>query len=241
MRLYQSVNELLSETQRDIFKGPKVSSTRVQQRTNQDLKGREILGYSYAIEEGGIPTDAQDVTRLGAEFFPFWEKHKYMMAEWLEAELRARLFPESHLAKLNETKHPALLSTLEGNWPAYTYTERLLGMKDSILTALEENTDSRRAFWPIYRLEDAVRASAPTRIPCSLGYQFLIRQTRGGPRLILYYLSRSVDFDTFFLSDLWLAFKVQEYVGDLLNQQAGQFFHTIISLHSFAVEGVEIY
>jgi thymidylate synthase len=114
-------------------------------------------------------------------------------------------------------------------------------MDAAVIAALRKNRDSRRVFWPIFRPEDAIRAGAPTRIPCSLGYQFVLRELAGDERLLLFYLSRSVDFDTFWLSDLWLAHKMQVHVAGELSTNVGYLSHFIISFHSFAVNDQEIY
>lgn len=238
MRYYQTIQEALSEIQRDLSKAPQLLSTRVQQRVDQNLQGRETLGYSYAIEEGGIPTLPQDIIKVGIDFgFKAFRDPK--MLDWLFNEINIRI--RGSINELNELNHPALSTTVEGSWSAYTYGERLNGAMSSMVEALSTSPDSRRAFWPIFRPEDALRAAAPTRIPCSLGYQALIRKTREGDRLVFYYLQRSADFDTFFLSDVYLAHRFQRQLANELHMLPGQFIHTIISLHSFAVEGQEIY
>lgn len=238
MRYYTNLPEALSEIQRDLAKAPSLISTRVQQRTGQELRGRETLGYSYAIEEGGIPTLPEVVIKLGRDFgFKTFVDSK--LAAWLWNEIKIR--ERGVLNQLNELNHPALAQTIEGSWSAYTYGERLHGAMEAMEEALATSPDSRRAFWPIFRPEDSLRAAAPTRIPCSLGYQALIRDTRQGPRLVLYYLQRSADFDTFFLTDIFLAHRFQIALASRLKVLPGQFIHTIISLHSFAVEGQEVY
>ena len=238
MRYYLNIKEALSEIQRDLAKAPSLVSTRVQQRTGQELKGRETLGYSYAIEEGGIPTLCEDLIKIG-KAFGFSTFNDPLMLRWLFSEIRIRRF--GIINELNEVNHHALAQTIEGSWSAYTYGERLHGAMEAMKEALSTSPDSRRAFWPIFRPEDSLRAAAPTRIPCSLGYQALIRDTRQGPRLVLYYLQRSADFDTFFLTDIFLAHRFQMSLAEELNVLPGQFLHTIISLHSFAVEGQEVY
>lgn len=238
MRYYQNIREALSEIQRDLAKAPALVSTRVQQRVDQALMGREILGYEYTIEEGGIPLLPQEIIKVGLDFgFKAFKDEGIL--EWLFEEINIRI--RGSINELNEKNHPALRSTQEGNWVAYTYGERLHGAMTAMVEALSTSPDSRRAFWPIFRPEDALRAAAPTRIPCSLGYQALIRQTRMGERLVFYYLQRSADFDTFFLTDIFLAHRFQKQLANELHIPVGQFIHNIISLHSFEVEGTEVY
>lgn len=240
MRFYATLPEALSEISRDVSKSPKLTSTRVQQRVGEELVGRESLNYSYAIEAGGIPNTVHELIELGQGMnFKHFVESPEAMHLWLTNELEIRRF--GVLNQLNEVNHPALAKTLEGNWSAYTYGERLHGALNAMAAALRASPDSRRAYWPIFRPEDSLRAGAPTRIPCSLGYQALIRPTLEEDQLILIYSQRSADFDTFFLTDIFLASRFQAALGQTLGVHLGQFMHNITSLHSFEVEGTEIY
>lgn len=239
MRYYSQLSDAISEIRRDLYKGPRVESTRVQQRVGELLPGRELLGYSYSIDHWGFPETPSALVQLGQECgFNLFIEHPEEMKSWLTREIEIRV--EGKIGTLNEVTHPALTKTLEGNWVSYSYGERLHGAIDALEKALT-SVDTRRAFWPIFRPEDSLRALAPTRIPCSLGYQVLIRKTPQGSELIMYYLQRSADFDTFFLSDIWLANKFKEALADRLAIRPGLFMHNIISLHSFEIEGTEIY
>lgn len=242
MRTFQSLDEAFQEIQRDVYKGVPIKSSRVQQRLEGHMV-RERMGYEYTIAEGGFPADVTELMKWAAPRLPFWEAHYNDILSWLVAEETARIYPDNRLFMKDATEalHPALKSTFEGNWPAYTYHERLLGMEPSMLSALMKAPDTRRAFWPIYRPEDGVRSSSPTRIPCSLGYQFVIRNLGGVDRLLMFYLSRSVDFDTFWLSDLWLAHTLQERLAYQLDVEMGYLSHYIVSFHSFSVDSQEIY
>ncbi len=243
MRLYENLYEAMSEIQRDLAKGPRIDFTRVQQRTGESLPGRELLGYTYGIEisESDFPKEARDVIELGRKLklSIFLKNDPDVLAVWLQRERSSRI--TGQLNHMNEPNHPALASTIEGNWPSYTYPERLWGAPEILKEILRDSPDSRRAFWPIFRPEDSFRAAAPTRIPCSLGYQVLLRSFRGVKKLVLYYLERSADYDNFLLTDIWLAVEFGRYVGKFLDIPMGQFMHTIISLHSFEVEGTEVY
>lgn len=240
MKLYTTIQEALSEIQRDVYKGPRLVSSRVQQIKGKELPGRELLSYSYAIERGGIPFAVDDIVELGQKFkFKAFLEHPREMRNWLLQERIVRF--QGLTGQMTEKLHPALVSTVEGNWPSYTYGERLHGALDALEAALQASPDSRRAYWPIYQPVDSLRSPAPTRVPCSLGYQFLIRNTLKGEELICVYLQRSADFDTFLLTDIYLANQFQQQLAERLQVKSGQFQHFITSLHSFEVEGTEIY
>src|SRR5688572_13808496 len=86
MRLFNNLDEALSEIQRDLAKGPKVVSTRVQQRIDQELPGRELLAYSYTIEKEGVPVGINDIIKLGQKYkFPPYFQEAEMRA-WLREE-----------------------------------------------------------------------------------------------------------------------------------------------------------
>lgn len=254
MRLYTTLAEAASEIQRDLKNGQTISGTRVQQRRGK-FTFNERLGYDYAISENesAWPETPGDLVNLGISLgFETFKKYHAEYAIWLDREIEARTRGNfGNPDMLTEPFHPALISTIEGNWPSYTYTERLSGAIPALVNALISAPDTRRAFWPIFRPEDALRASAPTRVPCSLGYQVLIRPTTLGPRMYLVYLERSADFDHFWLTDIWLARQFQKAVLQAA-QHAGVMYegrqptigpviHQLISFHSFEVAGTEVY
>lgn len=246
MRSFFNIREAVSEIRRDLSKSPSLISTRVQQRTDLRLNTTESLGYDYTIYE--IPDlSASELVELGKECdFEFYKTTpKINLINWLESELIARRFPEQEVTNPtgHEKYHPALATTKEGNHYSYTYPERLLGMRNQIVNVLANSPDSRRAFWPIFQPIDAVRTGAPTRVPCSLGYEFMIRKVGGEDqrKLLMFYLERSCDFEHFWLSDVWFAVKLQQQIADELKISRGIFSHYIISLHRFSEEGEEIY
>jgi hypothetical protein len=242
-RTFQSLAEAASEIRRDLAKGQLVESTRVQQHTHQAISGRERSGYEYTIMDGGFPRIAEDLVQLGQlqGFRPYIDT-PHEMERWLIMELGNRLRPFDHLSEnATEMDNPLLRGTIEGNWPSYTYRERLAGAYQAMQNALDVSMDSRRAFWPIFLPQDALRAGYPTRVPCSLGYEVMVRNVDGEPRLQMYYLSRSCDFDRFWLSDIWFAYRFGLDLAESYSMKMGSVSHYIISLHSFTAGVEEIY
>lgn len=243
MRIFASMEDAMIEIKRDVYKGSQLKTSRVQNRVGLDADARERVGYSYGII-GDFPDNPEELVELGKELGLNWyDEHGDEIIRWLTNEGAYRSDPIFYLkSPPNEFNHPALRSVQEGSHWAYTYVERLYGMQDAIITALREDPDTRRAFWPIFLPQDAIRASSPTRIPCSIGYHFMIRkQPNGQPGLNMTYLQRSADFDIFFLSDVWLARQIQLNISAELSVQPGLLVHNVISLHSYAVTGEEIY
>lgn len=253
MRQFTSLADAVYEVRRDCYKSTPVEVTRVQQREGLDLTARERLGYHYVVT-GGWPDSPGELVRMAIDsgYLPYWKEHAVEIEEWLTQELELRTNAEGFRENndLSETAHPALQTTIEGNWPSYTYTERLYGAIPTICDILTHAPDSRRAFWSVWQPQDSRRAMSPTRVPCSLGYHFCIRDVNGTPTLMTTYLQRSADFDIFWLSDIWFAYKLAQTVREKLwlsgapaftNLQVGPVQHMIMSFHSFLAEGQEIY
>ena len=246
-RVFQELGEAATEIKRDLAKGPILRSTRVQHYDNIEIFGRERTGYEYTIMDGGMPFAPEDLLLLGQHYgFKPYIDHPHEMGSWLRAELHDRLYPrhDLHISSAmtpTESINPLLQGMIEGKWPSYTYRERLVGARNAMTTALNVSPDSRRAFWPIFTPQDAVRAAAPTRIPCSLGYEVMIREVEGEPKLQMFYLSRSCDFDRFWLSDIWFAYRFGCEIAASVGVEMGAVHHYIISLHSFTAGVEEIY
>jgi len=241
-RLFNSLSEAALEIRRDLAKGTQMEFSRVQQHTDQNLPGRERTSYEYCIM-GGIPNTAEGLVKFGIshDFRPYQE-HPTAMIEWLELELHNRIYPHVHMNENpTELSNPLLQSTLEGNYPAYTYRDRMVGATLAMGSALEVSLDSRRAFWPIFLPQDALRAGYPTRIPCSLGYEIMLRKVEDKTVMQVFYLERSCDFDRFWLSDVWFAYKLGQHMAESFGVEMGPVHHYIISLHSFTVDLDEIY
>ena len=93
----------------------------------------------------------------------------------------------------------------------YTYSERINNLKqlDNAIAALKEDIHSRRSLISIWDPKDSCDvAGFSTRVPCSISYQFLIRNNK---LMVLYYI-RSNDYFKYFVIDIWLTHALQEYV-----------------------------
>lgn len=107
-----------------------------------------------------------------------------------------------------------------------------VGDYNNLIEVLRENIHTRQAYLPIWFPEDLAAADSGERVPCSLGYHFLVR--RG--KLDVEYHIRSCDMVRHFRDDVYMAgrlvydliWKLQEY--DL---QPGELVMNIGSLHAF--------
>ncbi len=127
---------------------------------------------------------------------------------------------------------------------SHTYMERfwpdtnLKGMRynygnlSDVISRLRMDTETRQAYLSIWHPED--QSNNEVRVPCSLGYYFLIRNQK----LHLTYFSRSVDVYRHFRNDVYMAIRLAQHVISILNKSGydlhpGFFNMWIGSLHYF--------
>lgn len=128
-------------------------------------------------------------------------------------------------------------------WPKYANKEEYFtphrgiryefGDLDELITLLVKNPLTRQAYLPIWFPEDT-GATSGQRVPCTLGYQFLIRNGRCD---IVYYI-RSCDLLRHFTDDVYMACRLLQWVvGKLLAHRVdvmpGWLVMYISSLHVF--------
>ena len=118
----------------------------------------------------------------------------------------------------------------------YTYSERINYKKqlDNVISTLKEDINSRQAMIMIFRPDDMEKTGGNTRIPCSISYQFLIRNNR---LHIIYYI-RSNDYFKHFAIDIYLTNSMQMYIVEQLkpyynNLQCGTLNYYAGSLHAY--------
>ena len=114
----------------------------------------------------------------------------------------------------------------------YTYNERIRPRiyLSKIIEELQRNPDTRQAVLSIWDRSDVNGIGGKVRVPCSIYYQFLIRDNQ----LHIIYNQRSADVITHFGNDVCLAWYLKEYVrGFLTGVEPGYLYHNIASLHSY--------
>ncbi len=219
MRHYQSFPEALNEIQRDLAEmGCKVHTKSVQNKNieaSAEHETLEIQNYTYLItspDRSLIPLKN-----------PTWCNDEFLERIGGEAlnpgkawELRADLWEP-----LKSVYRPGMFD--------YTYSERMEQPLLAVVSALERDINTRRAFLPIFDRQLDDQDCFCERIPCSLGYWFYYRQNK----LNMTYLQRSADWSEHFNNDLWLANSLQVEVARRLKVESGTFSHWIGSLHVF--------
>lgn len=97
-------------------------------------------------------------------------------------------------------------------WPKMRGIRYRYGDLDDLITMLLNDPQTRQAYLPIFFPEDT-GAVHGGRIPCTLGYQFMLRDNK----LHMWYFIRSCDYIRHFRDDIYLACRLLLWVLDELS------------------------
>ena len=106
-----------------------------------------------------------------------------------------------------------------------------IGDLETLIHLLKDQPDTRQAYLPIYFPEDISAALIGERIPCTLGFHFIVRDGR----LDLFYPMRSCDVIRHMHNDLYMANRLALYVKEQANLEVklGNIHFVATSLHCF--------
>lgn len=256
MRIYGNCYELMSEMGRNLYEmGNIVKPKHYQNKNidgNDDFITKELICEQYCLLEMPDP----------GRLFTFMEDGALA---WAEAEFKERISGKcinpGEAWKLRKNIWEEFLVEEEDDKFKfdYTYPERINQIViynylpttklKAVIKLLKEDPDTRKAILNIYgsfydyysHVEDFDRLDGHARIPCSMYYDFLIRENQKGEKVLhLTYHQRSSDFVTFFGSDVYLAWKLMEYVAGELCIKPGYLYHTIDSIHAYKKDWVKL-
>ena len=235
MRIYSNAYELMSETGRNLWEMGLENSPKTYQNKNiegnDDFVTKELICEQYCL------------TRLPDPDMLFIHTKS---RDWAEAEFAERINPAcinpGEAYKLRANVWEEFLNRY-GKFD-YSYGERInraFAFEDGFHTSLQEvinllirDNDTRKAVLAIYSIEDNYHLSGDARIPCSMYYDFLIRTNVHGEKQVnICYHQRSSDFVMHFGNDVYLAWRLMEYVAEKVGVKPGYLYHTIDSLHAY--------
>lgn len=248
MRIYASAYELMSETGRNLWEmGSEVKPKTYQNKIiegDENFITRELICTQYCL------TSMKD-----EEFLFVYDKRS---VEWTRKEFEERILKPvltlnkviyinpGEAYKLRLDLWDDLMERSQTLRFDYTYNERIMfrpyltnfgdyhgSNLDSVIELLKNDKDTRKAVLPIFSLNDVAFNDGSKRIPCSMYYDFLIRDVNGVPQLNICYHQRSADFVSHFGNDVWLAWALMQYVASVVGVKPGYLYHTIDSLHSY--------
>lgn len=99
-----------------------------------------------------------------------------------------------------------------------------------LIGVLLKNPRSRQAYLPVWFPEDLAAAVENERVPCTLGYHFLM--TPEGKLDASYYM-RSCDLVRFFRDDAYMAGRLLQHVASCVDLEVGSLRMHIANLHAF--------
>lgn len=262
MRIYENCEELMSEMGRDLWEmGKEVKPKTYQNKNiegNDDFVTKELICEQYCL-----------TSLKSSEYLFAYTKSK----DWAEAEFAERISPSrvnpGEAYKLRPEMWEQFL--VNGKFD-YSYGERFnqrvfykgdyRRLLDAIAMQLANDPDTRKAILPVYgsfsrdqgddlgnifmayNIErDIDRMAGFARIPCSMYFDFLLRNGK----LNICYHERSSDFVQHFGNDVYLAWKLMEYMVELINGykksdedavEVGYLYHTLDSLHAYKKDWV---
>lgn len=259
MRIYSNSFELMSELGRELNSyGQTVKPKTYQNKRiegNEDFITKELICQQYCLTSLGDPiwlfvfshskewADAEFQERI--TFEPNGEPWNPGEAWKLRRDLWEQFLVKEEISFVGNETHKEYHEIFE-----YTYSERI--MKPvyfngtvmpkimAIIQLLKSDQDTRKAVLNIYGTdnynedEDSDHYEGSRRIPCSMYYDFLIRHNGKGEKVLhICYHQRSSDFVTHFGNDVYLAWRLMEYVAQEVGVKPGYLYHTIDSLHSY--------
>lgn len=232
MRLYVKADEAFEEIKRDLAEmGILVKPKTMQDKNiegNSDYETKELQNYCYTI------LDAKSDEIPG------------VTQPWADAEFTERITnPKAVGGYINPGEayklRPEVWNDFLHNGKfGYTYNELIWNNDqfNKIVSRLKEDPESRQLYISLWDPErDPDLLGGVSRVPCSLGYNFQVREGK----LNMHYIMRSCDFSTHFANDVYLAIKLLEYVAMLTNYEVGSFTHTIFSLHVYRKDVNEVF
>lgn len=259
MRIYSNSFELMSEMGRELNSyGQTVKPKTYQNKViegNEDFITKELICQQYCLTSLGDPiwlfvfshskewADAEFQERI--TFEPNGEPWNPGEAWKLRRDLWEQFLVKEEISFVGNETHKEYHEIFE-----YTYSERI--MKPvyfngtvmpkimAIIQLLRSDQDTRKAVLNIYGTdnynedEDSDHYEGSRRIPCSMYYDFLIRHNGKGEKVLhICYHQRSSDFVTHFGNDVYLAWRLMEYVAQEVGVKPGYLYHTIDSLHAY--------
>jgi len=221
-RIYANAYELVSESLRDLSEmGTLVKPKSYQNKVvegDERFYTKELRNYVYSL------TRLPDKENL----FLFEKTLEWAQAEFIE---RIRFSGDINPGTAWKLRPDIWKQFLVDGKFDYSYNERLNWNNNlfRIEAELKRNPDTRQAWLPIFFPEDVEFYGGVKRIPCSLGYFFMVREGK----LNLTYIQRSADAVKHFGNDVFLAFKMLEYMARRVGVEPDMLTHHIFSLHAY--------
>jgi thymidylate synthase len=236
-RIFADWNQAIKEIPREVKElGITVPISHYQDKVtkgNKDFYTKELIGYSFKVSS---PLSGLD--DMVSYIYPKENQAKEIL-EYCKLELSDRVGGKPvNPGEAHKSRYSLWEEFLEDKQKfSYTYSERIsdpsleCDQLRNIINELKQSPDSRQAVVVIFNpLYDHKNIGGKHRIPCSMYYQFLVRNKK----VHGIYTMRSNDIYAHFVVDMWEAVMIQKYVADNLGLEVGSFTYFGGSLHAYA-------
>ena len=231
MRIYKTLKDAVNETFRDL----KVRGISVECNSYQDkkLEGedrfvKELMGVAFKVDKPLLNRD--EVIR-----YTFGEDADRII-KYCKQEIKDRCSGKPlNPGNSYKIRQDMWNKFLENNHKfSYQYAERLWtnNQFENVIQCLKNDSGTRQAILSMWNPDkdmDIHKLGGGNRIPCSLNYQFMIRNDR----LHCIYSMRSNSAIEHCPIDLYCATGLMEYVAKRLNIKVGSLTYVCGSLHAF--------
>ena len=218
MRIFKNCMEAQKEIERTLFEmGVEVQSYSMQDKVvihDEEFLTKELQGYSYSILHFD---DVDDMKGLNLN--------------WALTDFDERLSDKIiNPGEAWRCRKDIWAEFLHDNKFQYTYNERIRTQLTPIINELKIHPTTRQAIIEIHNnIFDLQNMGGRRRLPCSLCYQFLLRNDK----LDIYYMMRSCDFLVHWVYDVWHAIHLLMHVSRQVGVDHGKFMHYVTSLHAY--------
>lgn len=257
MRIYSNAYELMSEMGRELNSYGLTVKPKTYQ--NQNIEGKdefitkEIICQQYCLTRLPDPewlfiythakewADAEFEERINPDCCnpgEAWKLRRDMWEQFLVGKGENIHFDYTYNERIQDGVIMFVGNGQGYHSGDYDYMPKL----QAIISLLINDNDTRKAVLAIYGSKgngseteyDHDHYAGDARIPCSMYYDFLIRENaKGEKQLNICYHQRSSDFCMHFGDDVYLAWKLMEHVAKMVGVKPGYLYHTIDSLHAY--------
>jgi len=230
MRIFNDYYEAGSEVSRDLHEMGVTNVVQSMQDIdtsgNDDLAiTKEVIGYCFTVLTHNRLDDMLNLFRK----VPLETAQAYIAAELEDRVSGKRLNPGNAWQLRADTWEQFMRKHGNAKF-SYTYPERMYNRVPSVIHELKTNPGTRQAIVDVYRGDlDMPSWGGNARVPCSMYYQFLLRDDK----LNTIYTIRSNDLLEHFCYDLALAGGLQEHVAKQVGVEVGDLVYFIGSLHAY--------
>lgn len=240
--LVESWDNVLEHITYQLSKAPVVRVGEWQAIQNQDMPQANTIEVEDLSFKISIPQSGEELQKLIEPNLPWAEDHfqERISGIPLNPPPSSSWWPFAQQDN-SEFKQNQLFSHTypERMWPKFT--KQLGGIQqgirynygdlDDVVRLLRERPGTRQAYLPIWFPEDTGAVDGQ-RVPCTLGYHFLIRD---GKLKIVYYI-RSCDFYRHFRDDVYMAARLGQWMAAEVGVQVDTLVMHISSMHVFEPE-----